>query len=60
VHGGNLSDTAKDVGAWALAGVAIGSWLQGVALIVTILAGLASLSLALLRWHDRIKYGPMR
>lgn len=52
-----LSDTAKDVGAWAFAGVAIGSWLQGVALLVTILAGLGSLSLVALRWYVWFKYG---
>ena len=39
----------------AIAGV---SFWQGVSLAVTIAAGLGSLSLILLRWHDRIKYGP--
>lgn len=39
------------------AGVSAVAFLQGFALIVTIGAGLASISLAALRWHDRIKYG---
>jgi hypothetical protein len=34
------------------------SFWQGVALAVTILAGLGSLSLIILRWHDRLRYGP--
>ena len=41
----------------SLAGVAAVSLAQ-LALVVTIIAGLASISLAALRWHDRIKYGP--
>lgn len=57
----HLSETAKGwVDALALlsAGVTVASLLTQLAVIVTILAGLASLSLAALRWHDRIKYGP--
>lgn len=34
------------------------SFWQAVALGVAILSGLVSLSLGLMRWHDRIKYGP--
>lgn len=41
----------------SLAGVAVGTVLSQLAVIVTILAGLGSLSLVVLRWHDRIKYG---
>jgi hypothetical protein len=39
------------------AGVAGVAFWQHVALAVTILAGLGSLSLIALRWHDRIRYG---
>lgn len=46
--------------AGAFASVALVSFWQGVSLTVTILAGVGSLSLIALRWHDRIKYGPMR
>ena len=44
--------------AWVLGGLAVFGFWQGVALGITILAGLGSLSLVALRWHDRIKYGP--
>jgi hypothetical protein len=57
----HLSDTAKhwvDGLAFLFAGVTVASFLTQLAVVVTILAGLASLSLAALRWHDRIKYGP--
>jgi hypothetical protein len=56
----HLSDTAKgwvDLSAASLAGLAVFSVLQQIAVIVTILAGLGSLSLVGLRWYDRI-YGP--
>jgi len=44
--------------AWAFAGVSVYGFLQGFALVVTILAGLGSLSLVGMRWYDRRKYGP--
>jgi hypothetical protein len=56
----HLSDSAKhwvDAIAIALGGVAVFSLLQTLAVIVTILAGLGSLSLVGLRWYDRLKYG---
>lgn len=40
------------------AGVAGVAFWQHVALAFTILAAFGSLSLVVLRWHDRIKYGP--
>jgi hypothetical protein len=46
-----------DLVAAGLAGIATISFLQGLALVVTILAGLGSLSLAGMRGYDRIKYG---
>jgi hypothetical protein len=46
-----------DLGAWGFAIVA-GISLAQAALIATILAGLASFVLALIRVYDRIKYGP--
>jgi hypothetical protein len=46
-----------DATAFFLAGAAVVSLLQQLAVIVTILAGLGSLSLVALRWHDRLKYG---
>ena len=57
----HLSEGAKrllDLLAFMFAGVSVIGLLQGVALVVTIGAGLASMSLAGLRWHDRLKYGP--
>ena len=56
-HFVNEHQRLVDLAAWLCAGVAAVSFLQEIALTVTILAGLASLSLAALRWHDRIKYG---
>lgn len=56
----HLSDTAKhwvDGLALLFAGVSAVSLLSQLALVVTILAGLGSLSLVALRWHDRIKFG---
>jgi hypothetical protein len=56
----DLSETAKqwiDASAIMLGGIAVFSLLQTVAVIVTILAGLGSLSLVGLRWYDRVKYG---
>jgi len=47
-----------DLFAWLLAGVTVGSLLGQIAVIVTIMAGLGSLSLVALRWHDRLRYGP--
>lgn len=44
--------------AWTLAGVTVGSLLSQIAVVVTIMAGLGSLSLVALRWHDRLRYGP--
>jgi hypothetical protein len=49
-------------GAYLFAGVsgaffALSFW-QAVALGVAILSGLVSLSLGIMRWHDRLKYGP--
>lgn len=55
-----LSEQGKkaiDAAAITFAGVAAFSFWQGVALAVTILAGLASLTLACIRIHDRLKYG---
>ena len=51
-------------GAYLFAGVsgvffALSFW-QAVALGVAILSGLVSLSLGIMRWHDRIKYGPSK
>lgn len=46
-----------DLAAWALASVAVMTLLSEIAVVVTILAGLASLTLALIRIHDRIRYG---
>lgn len=46
-----------DLAAWGLASVAVMSLLSEIAVVVTILAGLASLALALIRIHDRIRYG---
>lgn len=57
----HLSDTAKhwlDGVAILLGGVTVASLLSQLAVIVTILAGLGSLSLVALRWHDRLRYGP--
>lgn len=44
-----------DSAAAALAGVAWISLLQGVALVVTILSGLGSLSLVWLRWRNHMR-----
>lgn len=55
----DLSEPSKrifDLGAWLFAGVAAVS-LSQTALIVTILAGLASFILAAIRIADRIRYG---
>ena len=46
-----------DFATFTLAGLALGTLLSQVAVIVTILAGLASLALALIRIHDRLRYG---
>lgn len=46
-----------DAGAWSLAGVATLSFWQNFALGVTILAGLASLTLAVIRIYDRLRFG---
>lgn len=57
----HLSDTAKhwlDGIAILLGGVTVASFLSQLALIVTIVAGLGSISLVALRWHDRIRFGP--
>jgi hypothetical protein len=42
------------------AGLAAFSFWQGIALAVTILAGLMSLTLGAIRIHDRLRYGPAR
>ena len=58
----HLTDQAKrlmDLVSFALAGVAAVSLTQ-TALIISIIAGLASIILAGFRVHDRLKYGPMR
>jgi hypothetical protein len=49
-----------DGAAWLSAGVAAFSFWQGVALAVTIVAGLVSIMLGFLRLYDRLKYGPAR
>jgi len=46
-----------DITIFSLTGVTVGTLLSEVAFVVTILAGLASLTLALIRIHDRIRYG---
>lgn len=46
-----------DVATFLLAGVAVTTLLSEIAVVITILAGLASLTLALIRIHDRVKYG---
>jgi hypothetical protein len=46
-----------DLAAAAFAGVAAVSFLQALATVITILAGLGSLSLVGMRWYDRYKYG---
>lgn len=46
-----------DAGTWLSAGIATFSFWQGAALGVTIIAGLVSIALGLVRIHDRIKYG---
>ena len=46
-----------DAIAFLLAGVSVASFLSQLAVVVTILAGLGSLSLVALRWFDRWKYG---
>jgi hypothetical protein len=47
-----------DAIAWALGGLAVFGFWQGVALALTILAALGSLSLVGLRWYVFFKYGP--
>jgi hypothetical protein len=47
-----------DVIAWVLGGIAVFGFWQGVALALTILAALGSLSLVGLRWYVFFKYGP--
>lgn len=42
------------------AGVAVLSFWQGVALTVTIIAALVSITLGCVRIYDRLKYGPSR
>lgn len=54
----HLPDRWLDGLAFLFAGVSAVSFLSELALVITILAGLASISLAALRWHDRIKFGP--
>ena len=44
-----------DTVAWLLAGVAVTSVLSQIAIIVTILSGLGSLSLVWLRWREHLK-----
>lgn len=55
-----IHDVAQHADRWAyaLAGLAAVSFWQGFALAVTILAGLASLILAGIKIHDRLRYGP--
>jgi hypothetical protein len=49
-----------DTGAAAFAVIAGISFWQGIALAVTILAGLISITLGAIRIHDRLRYGPSR
>ena len=49
---------ALDGAAWISAGIAAFSFWQGIALAITIIAGLISITLGLIRVHDRLKYGP--
>lgn len=47
----------SDLFTWIFAAVAVVS-LAKAALIVSVVAGLISIALGLIRLHDRIKYGP--
>lgn len=49
-----------DGAAWLSAGIAAVSFWQGIALAVTIIAGMISITLGLIRVHDRLRYGPQR
>lgn len=49
---------AIDGATWISAGIAAVSFWQGIALAVTIIAGLISITLGLIRVHDRIRFGP--
>lgn len=53
----NEHERIVDAAIFLLAGVAVTTLLSEIAVVVTILAGLASLTLALIRIHDRIRYG---
>lgn len=56
---GFLSDHERviDAAIFLLAGVSVTTLLSEIAVVITILAGLASLILALIRIHDRLRYG---
>lgn len=56
----NHDHRAIDAATWLSAGIAAFSFWQGIALAVTIIAGLVSVMLGLIRLHDRIRYGPPR
>jgi hypothetical protein len=51
---------ALDLSAAVFAGLAAFSFWQGIALAVTIIAGLLSIALAGIRLHDRVRYGPVK
>jgi hypothetical protein len=59
----DLSEPARraiDTVAASLAGVALFGLLQKIAVVVTILAGIGSISLVALRWYDRLKFGRLK
>jgi hypothetical protein len=47
-----------DAVTWISAAVAAVSFWQGIALAVTIIAGIVSALCGLIRLHDRLRYGP--
>lgn len=49
----------SDFLAWVLAGVSVAGALSQVAIVVTILSGLGSLSLVWLRWRQHLKGGDL-
>ena len=46
-----------DAATWGFAALATVSFWQGLALAVTIVAGLISITLGAIRLHDRLRYG---
>jgi MFS superfamily sulfate permease-like transporter len=56
--GGGNDHRLIDSATWVAAIIAGVSFWQGVALAVTILAGLVSITLGCFRLYDRVRYGP--